>query len=342
MAIQASNKVMPSNVVLTVPEVRDRLNSETVRVMRDITTDSERRKSYGRDPTLLKGGIFYPEDYFNALTGAAAKDRLDWFVKRNSFFHGYACHKHFDMLPNPDSPSGVQNQCYVLKQGILPSKALNAIKIGPSLLDCGSVCQIAYYSAVEKVLGSERFNALFARGTGTPLMISTKRLDNPIFKLRSTFNKEAPPESEITQGVLVYIKNVEQYLSKHPLGDASGYNAICVNPTIGSQTFLAFGFPAELTHAQIQERLISDCNSPFTRFDSIPKGIMEKLTQTPEGRQLFESANYYKNTQISKQQFTEFGGGKMTSQYALNAERITALANSTLPQARKLLDSYPT
>ena len=46
--------------------------------------------------------------------------------------------------------------------------ALKAIRAGISLIGCGEVCQIAQYATLEEVLGTSKFDALFAADSPTP------------------------------------------------------------------------------------------------------------------------------------------------------------------------------
>ena len=92
--------------------------------------------------------------------------------------------KHFQLVSDRDSPSGKKVAGFVLKEGVLPNDALHAIEDGLSLFGCAEVCQIAQYAAIEDVLGTSKFNALFAADSSTPLMIGSTLPNNPISRLR--------------------------------------------------------------------------------------------------------------------------------------------------------------
>lgn len=325
---------------LTVREVQGRLRDRSVEIIKEIVTDSTNREGYREDHKLLQKGIFYPNEYFDALTENNETPRLDYFGKRDSFFHGFVSPKFFKMVPDDKSPSGKKIACFMLEDGVLPSEGLKAMREGITLLGCAEVCQIAQYAAIEDVLGTSKFNALFASTSSTPLMIGSALPNNPISRLRVYLMQENPSTSEIKKGDLVFTKNAASYYSKHLLGIAGGYNTICVDDTAGSQRFTTLGLdPNGLTHDQLQDTLIADYNSSSRRLESFSDKTRQAYL-TSIGEKGISLAEELKTTQLSSQEFTEQGGGKATIVCELDAKRITDLANSTLENARRLLDSY--
>ncbi len=325
---------------LTVQEVRGRLQDKSVEVLTEIVKDNTRRmEGFTEDSQLLTNGIFYPADYFEALKKAAKSSLSEYLRNTNAFFHGYTSPRHFDLVNDRLSPSGKKVACFVLKNGVLPSEALHAMKNGLSLLGCGEVCQIAQYAAVEDVLGVEKFNALFSSDSPTPLMIGARVPENPIARLRLYLMQVDPPQAQIQKGDQVFIQNVNTYPFKHVLSHAQAFNVLCLNATPGCQKFTGLGLPPEgLPHDHINEVLLGEFNLPqnsWERLSSTCKEICEKIFK----KHLLKAVEL-KDTQLTPESFKAEGGGILQIVCALDAERITALANSTLAEARKLLDGY--
>ena len=314
--------------------MRGRLNDKSVEVLTEIAKDNAHRMDgFVKDIQLLSKGVFYFTDYFNSLKEKNQTDRINYFRDRNAFFHGHTSPKHFTLADQETSPSGKKVANFVLKNGVLPSEALNAMKNGLSLLGCGEVCQIAQYAALEDILGVDKFNALFASDTPTPLMIGSQLPTNPISRLRLYLMKENP--SSMQKGDLVHIENSANYAAKHVTGHAHAFNVLCADDTLGSQKFIGLGLPPEgLTHDQINALLLNEFNLPLDSFERWSPSVRHFF------RGMISKSTELKDMQLTPERFRELGGGKCTLLCTLDAERITALANSTLAEARKLLDGY--
>jgi hypothetical protein len=322
----------------TVHEVESRLNNKAIEVIQAIVGDNESRKNlFKKNIQLLASGIHYDCDYYNALLETNQNERLAFFKERNSFFHGYASPKHFKMI-NDNTPSGKKVYSFVLMDGVLPSEALRVMKEGLSFIGCGEVCQVAQYSAILDVLGTEKFNALFASDSSTPLIIGRPQ-NNPISRLRYYFMEENP--SEVKKGDLVYITNAGSYPYKHYRGIARGFNAICVDNTKGSEKFTSLGLsPEGMTRDQIVDVLIAEYNKPAQPLAGLTERTKELLLKLI-GRNSILMAEKLANMQITLERFKQENGGTYTLVCELDAKRIAALANGTMEQARKLLASYP-
>lgn len=329
-----SNPTPHSSKTLTVEEVRGRLQNISVEILAEITRDNAHRMDgFTNDIQLLSQGVFYLTDYFKSLKEKNQTNRINHFRDRNVFFHGYTSPNHFTLADQATSPSGKKVANFVLKNGVLPSEALDAMKNGLSLLGCGEVCQIAQYGALQDVLGTEKFNALFASNSPTPLMIGSQLPTNPISRFRLYLMQENP--STLQKGDVVFIQNATTYASKHVTGHAHAFNVLCAENTPGSEKYIGLGLPPEgLTHDQINALLLCEFNLPPDSFErwsapirSFFSGVIVKSME-------------WKDAQLTPESFKELGGGKSLLACALDAERITALANSTLAEARKLLDGY--
>ena len=92
---------------LTESEVHGRLRELSVKGIQEIVSDNvDRQRYYKEDTQLLAKGVFYFHEYFNALNEKKQTQRLDFFKKNNSFFHGYASPKHFTIAEDAEGPSG--------------------------------------------------------------------------------------------------------------------------------------------------------------------------------------------------------------------------------------------
>jgi hypothetical protein len=358
MANKVSNLASSSEVkALTEQEVQQRLRDKSSEVICAIAADNfHRANNYQNDMTLLEKGIFYPCEYFEALQYHKQKPRIDFFKNKDCFFHGYTSPSYFWMADDPNSPSGKRVACYALNTWVkekgkdtttpaLPSDALKAMREGLSILGCVEACQIAQYAALEDVLGTEKFNYLFrakdsitGQSSKTFLMIAQGTSNNPLYRLRVDFTKANLPISKMKKGDMVYIHNADSYQGKHLTGGAAGYNAICIDDTEGSQKFTALAFPGEgHTLAETEELLLSEYNHPYVSFESFTEKVIAGLTRKC-GKEMV--ANSQANRQITTEEFKKQNGGKVTIICELDAAKITALANSTLAEAKRLLDGY--
>ena len=140
--------------------------------------------------------------------------------------------------------------------------------------------------------------------------------------------------SEVRKGDHVYFHNASSYGEKHPVGPSRGYNAICIDEAGESSRFTALGWSsAGLDHTQLKEVIRSEYNvSPQTVAGVLHPTIIKALN--------LEEPSPFAQRQLTSQEFLEEGGGRMLLLSELHTQRITALANSTLGQARTLLDSY--
>lgn len=327
MSVKSTTSSPAAPHVWAETEVDDLLRRKTIEVIQQITAAHQTN-------TNLNTGIHYPYNYANALRAGNKLDRLKLFVNSGNSFHGYASPNHFSTLPDKESPSGKQSMTFVVKEGVAPSVALHKLQEGLSVLGCGEVCQVAQYRAVEEVLGTDKFNVLFASDSPTPLMISPKNPKNPIGKLRNyIYNQEATLE-EVRKGDHVYFHNAGSYGEKNPVGPARGYNAICVDEAGNSSKFIALGWSSGgLDHTQLKEVVRSEYNVSPQNVEGVLHPTIIKALNLQEQSPLAQK-------QLTPQEFLAEGGGRMLLVSELHTQRITALANSTLGQARALLDSY--
>lgn len=327
MSVNSVNVIAPH--VWTEIEVDRRLTNKVIEVMQNITR-------VNMSAANLDVGVHYPVSYLKALESAEGdkwQSRLKTFKDYGMSYHGYASPNHFKMVPDSDSPSGKKIMTFVLKPGVQASEALEKLENGLSILGCGETCQVAQYKAILDVLGAEKFDALFAAEGSTPLIISGTHPKNPISKLRNYIYKKEASLGDVRRGELVYFHNASSYQDKHQIGVSQGYNSICIHEAGESSKFTGLGWPADgLNHEQIKEVMRSKYNfEPFNVREVLSEKIWKQLPKPDKKLQ---------NKQITPAQFAKEGGGKILLVCQLDTKRITALANSTLAEARALLDSY--
>ncbi len=327
------------NCRLNDNQVHELLVETTVTTIKEIAADNKNRIDHKDSIEQLAKGIFYMEEYFKALGERNQTARIDWFKNKNSFFNGYLSHKHFDPIPENNSVSGKKVCCFVIKNNVLPSDALREAKEGLSLLGCGEVCQIAQYCAIKAVLGDDKFNALFAANTKTPLIIGNDDR-NPIGKLRNYMVIKNASASDIKKGDVVYVQNAGTYLFKFIKGEVAGFNMICVEESFDFPKCTSLGLnPDGNTFPELDEILISEYNKE--RFD-IFQMYSEKTGQAFSivMKNAIANSEQLKNTQITLENFKEQDGGKIQVVCELHFKRIAQLASSNLKKARNLLDTY--
>jgi hypothetical protein len=327
--------------MVSAEQVRAELVSKTVGYISAIVADSARRiERFRLDKELLNGGLFYGNSYLNALKVLGQANRLEFFVKKGSFFHGYAPTKFFKMEEDLLSASGYASNRFVIKEGVSPSAAIEAMLTGPSFVGCGETCQLACLKALIDILGVEKFDMLYAADSSTPLTIQLNA-SGKWDSTQSLLNPKIMTET-IRKGDIVYFRNISLYSHKHINGEGSGYMTICCDETPGRETFTALGLPPEgVSRKGVCHKLIEEFNAQPVGRDFVTKEAARKICSSYPPSELRESESL-KDRQISETEFFMQGGGEIVGSFTLNAERIAQLANSSLRGARVLFDQWNT
>ncbi len=243
-------------------EFERRVNDYVVEAIRDIAADSETRKGYMNRPSFLDSGIFYTQDYFQALKQLHRLHSLEELINKHALTHGKVSTAHFNTVYDHKNPIKKSPYRFVLKSGVTPSAALQTLLEGFNLLECASVAQIAYYIAVQNLLGIEKFDILFGSESSYPFRIG-QQPKHPLDVLKKHYIESSEKRAPLKRGDLVYFKNVIKYRLKHPFGHASGFNVICVDDTIGAERFVGLGLPPEgVTREEMQVLLLEEYNKP--------------------------------------------------------------------------------
>lgn len=191
------------------------------------------------------------------------------------------------LAPNSHWTLGDNKHLFRAAPGVEPSEALNAFFHGPTFPDCGSVLQACIFKSIEEMLGTQKFNSLFAQSVApfiithslySPLHhgidINDKGLDdltrqgNPLHSLfdEGSISSGIVSEQDIEVGDILFIRGVEQYNIKHMFGFGCGFNLICVGADEqGKNLYSGFGpqeFEKPLTYSQIKSMLIDLYNAP--------------------------------------------------------------------------------
>ncbi len=316
-------------------QVQERLSEIAVATVRAIAADNqERMAGYKNNVHLLKSGVFYPNDYFMALESMDQVQRIDWFVKTGNLFHGIAPASHFVMQKDLQKPTGIRPLHFLLKPGAKPSEALAAIRQGLSLLSCGETCQIGYYEAIRGVLGTEKFDMLFAADSPTPLVIHADALDTPLEPLYI----KTQPAQKIAKGQIVQISNVPHYPFKHINGEAGSYLTMCCDDTPDHQTFTTLGLrPEGMSHQEVKEKLLEEFNSKPIGMRIVTPEVAARISKSLPFPELCED---YANAGFTMDEFAQVGGGNINCTIELDAGKIAQLANSNFKNARALFTHW--
>ena len=316
--------------------VEKQLSSKAIETIKDIVADtSKRMQGHKANIQLLNSGIFYPNEYFKALKATNQTARLNFFLNKGSFYHGYLSPKHFEMVKNDSMPTGVQLYFFVLKKGVKPSEALAALRRGPSLIGCGETCEVAYFEAIKDVLGIEKFDLLFSAESSTPLRIDYNSPTNPLVSL---IQQALSPKT--LKGRIVHIVNTPYYPIKHLNGEARGFNAIVCNETAKLETVTTIGLkPEGSTFAETNETLLQEFNDEPIGMAIVTQEVAQRIIASNPSEKI-RLAEVSKNAKITMEEFKHQGGGEITFTIEFNAMRITDLANSSLKKARELFNQW--
>lgn len=215
-----------------------------------------------------------------------------------SCVYGYANNEYWDVI----APFTFQ-----MKPGKRPSDAIMAFLRGLTVADCGNVVSICQLTALLKVLGEEKFNAIFS-DPYRPLFISPyingqvdgKENVASLFlkseNLNGNYNLGVVGNRPIQQGEMCQIWGIPEYSIKHPGNFSRLYNTICIGKNeAGKDLFIGFAdffsdkalteeeFMLMFINAYNADRDILDLNAiqasgtPWL-FDMDSRHVKEKLT----------------------------------------------------------------
>lgn len=310
-----SNPSLPSSMAAQLAYVEEKFASLKVEVMHEMVRDSFDRCQRGSSEDL-EGGVFMPNDYFRLLNlhPLNTKTRIDWLMKRQAFYIGYAPIKNFEMVPTTSQISGVIPYHFAMKKGSVPSVALQALLSGPSLIGCGEAQAVVQAKALEKLVGVSAFNSLFFDSSETPFVIHSfiSNYTHPLIDLAAV--------RDIRKGDYVAFTNVpiELYGRKHPWGESQAYNTICCGITDSKEPlFTGLGLPPNgLTQKEIGKRLLEDFNVRPLEGTMIPESVRRAAAD------IEAIAKQLSQYQLSKTEFEDLGGGGIVTCTRENMEGV--------------------
>lgn len=333
--------IEPEEILMNNKEVlRHRIHCIAARTMLEIVADYEYRCDNVLDkPELLLNGIWMQNKYFSMLKEIpSARKRLKFFIRNNCILDPFPPEGMTKILSDK-SVTGFDLYQVVLKQGKLPSKALDAVRKRFSLLDYMAVCHIAYYQALYEVLGRDKFNIIFRDNSPAPLSFGNlESFSNLLKKADSTpQEKDSRP---VKVGSLVTFGNISQYKEKHRhLGKSQYLTVICTDGTLGKQKYAGLGLPHEgCSEEEIEELLVKEHNEALFTSEFITDELMEKIAK-PKGltgpalRNMYEMQKSFSEDPNLVGTFEE-----LNEELHLNAwnEWMKAVKNNvTLDQAKK-------
>jgi len=228
------------------------LKGDMVDIMKIINTPYQKRDN--------KSGIYYSDDYANKY--------IPYLLEQSNSLNGITNDKYWDIWK-------IQNEgCFFrILEHILPSDALNAFFIGPTMADCGNVIQVCIYQHILNHIGTDKFNQIF----GKPLtrfiitqylydnfyteLDTKKAIGNPLYFLFDVI--ENIKIDQLQHGDIVYIKGVDKYGMKHLVGFSPGWNLLC-EKIDNEIKFIGFGPDSfgsnTMNYADIHQLLINNYN----------------------------------------------------------------------------------
>ncbi|MBP9752519.1 MAG: ATP-binding protein [Proteobacteria bacterium] len=210
-----------------------------------------------------RDGVFYREDYIREPHTLKDEQSINWCANV----------KYFNLLP-----------CgFCVQESACPSDALQAFFKGPTIADCQTVCQIAYWWGLLNILGSDAFDKKFKLSC-LPFYVNAILSDKGIAykeKLATTespfyfFMEQVQNETDLKAGFKIgdffYIQGHPRYKEKHPAGSSPGWNVVYVEDNdLGEPLFTSFSalkFRTPKTYKQIITYLVNAFNDPMTHCD---------------------------------------------------------------------------
>jgi len=248
-----------------VAQLGDRLRIETIDAMKEILSNAKKAALTDRD---LNDGIWYPSDYFDSLTEWKQHKRIEWFQRNKLYEKGWTLTSHFER--KDDSPWH-----FIAKKTVDATTALHAAMKGPSIFECGNICQMVRYRVLERILGVEKFQRLFdSRVKGAAINLGYMN-DDTLQPLRlfitfpfqdKTVDKQLMGtlgNRPLKVGQLVTLFGVALYPYKHPFGIHRAFNVICSDDTPHQQKFIGFGLDINGASEQdIYQEMLNAHNKP--------------------------------------------------------------------------------
>lgn len=308
-------------VPLTDPnQIKARLAEIAIATMKEIVQENK----------PLSSGLHYRVGYYTALKKKGTKQclaRIEHMKTHHQFFHGIAPEEFFERVPDASLPTKFIPEHYRIKAGKSPSKGLEELRKGLTLIGCGEACQIAYYVAVQKILGDVKFDAILNSTRKWPLMIGHGRKLKGLFNPFKSFITSAwlKDISKVKKGQVVAFEGAKGYPLKHPAGTGIGYNVICIEEG-AKPKFCGFGLDSKgVTQQQISQSLLESFNEePLDLNQVFDKTVVEAI-RNPS---MLAANKKLATAKLNQIQFETLNGGKYSDETGMDFEvdRIACLA----------------
>jgi hypothetical protein len=148
---------------------------------------------------------------------------------------------------------------FVLKEGVLPSKALEAILEGPTVADCLLTSHMVMHKLIYDLIGEEKFNAIFQHRE----YLFSQQLNGLEMPTLGKYNLvRYMSESELQIGDHCYFQGVPLYYEKHPERDWGGLGVIYCGTVNDKRLFQGLGLNSPQPEQEILRLLIEAYNAP--------------------------------------------------------------------------------
>lgn len=327
----------PSSTTTVAPfSLVQKLGEVAADKLGELAMDSDMRvRTYKNNPALLKSGIYYGNVYATILQEQKQSPRFNFLKTKDSFYHGYVPAKYFAKVADLKSPSGFKACSSVLKQGEAAGAALASLHTDLALMDCGSTTVVAYYEALQAVLGVEKFEAIFGGNSATPMRIDFLAAGNPLVPLMQTVPAEAP----FLRGQIASFLGIAEYSCKHPNGEAANFNLICTDATPGRERFVGLGTSKDgVNKEELTQLFIDEFNSTPIGWEIFSEPLAKAIRSSYSEPFLAQAEVLAKVTlDQTGFKFLASGGAKLHCRYGFRGDRVEALLNATVKEASVLV-----
>lgn len=350
----AYTSAAPDLTLIPIPELRLLIGEVALEIFRSINADTQMRlDGCFENPALLNQGLFSANEYYTKIqevsqqlekldpessAAETLKVRIEYFIERGSFYHGFCNTEFFTHIKTKESATGKQINIFRIRLGKSPSEAIENIT-GTTrqfmLTDCVGRYQLIYTATLMHILGKEKFNTLFASEGDYPLSIG---MQSTYMGLLLQANR-----STLQPGDLVTFKHYPIYMDKHWNGEGRGLNWLFYDKQDEEERFIAFGHPAQgVSYQTVLKTCIDEYNETPIHISAMSKRHGTKLLQLHGPKAVF----YYeglKQHQISVKELEEYYkklGTSFDSIGCFNAGRIHRLICTSPAGALALMKKW--
>lgn len=313
----------------------DQVYATAVQTVARISQDSlDRLKSPNAKD--LDQGVYYANDYHHAMV-RHEKDRTNqFFIDNGLYYQGIAPTSHFKYIPSERYPTKKWLLTYKIKDGAVPTEALEKFQQGITFADCGACCSLGWYEGLVKVWGKDKFNKIYAPDSKSRLTLAPLNSNcNSITSIART-----GLDTSFVQGEIYNFQNAQQYRQKHLNGEAAGLNVLCSDATQGAEKFVGLGLPEQgISAPEIREFLRSEFNKPCIDTCIVTEDLAKKIFDGTHPH-ILEQHNKLAKKTLGKIEFIKLGGGKLNpTKWTLNREKVYQIAKGDPDEVQEIYTS---